>query len=173
VSLYGFEAEKENNTTGLLSWKTASEQNSAYFEVERSADGINYTSIGRVVAAGNSSTERLYTFRDKNPVTGVNYYRLQMVDIDSKSKVSDRRVLNFEQKNTVTIFPNPAGSYTTISGIKAGMKVYLVASDGRNMGVYTSTGNSIEIPLTSFSKGLYTIQIIDKNGAVIKTDKLN
>jgi hypothetical protein len=66
-----------------LSWSTASEQNSKYFDLQKSEDGTNYHTITKMDAAGNSSSRRDYNFAD-GQVSEYNYYRLKMVDIDGK-----------------------------------------------------------------------------------------
>lgn len=68
-----------------LSWSTASESNSAYFDVERSADGIDFRTVGRVAAAGNSQHVQQYSFFDA-PVRGLVYHRLLQVDSDGASE---------------------------------------------------------------------------------------
>ncbi|HWH62456.1 MAG TPA: T9SS type A sorting domain-containing protein, partial [Ginsengibacter sp.] len=72
-----------NNSDILLNWKTSSEQSSKYFDIEKSPDGRNFTSIGQVSAAGISSSANNYSFIDRQ-VNEYNYYRLKMVDIDAK-----------------------------------------------------------------------------------------
>ena len=62
-----------------LTWTTASESNSAYFDVERSADGIEFQTVGRVAAAGNSQHVQHYGYFDA-PVRGLVYHRLLQVD---------------------------------------------------------------------------------------------
>ncbi|MCF0073465.1 glycoside hydrolase family 9 protein [Dyadobacter sp. CY261] len=64
-----------------LQWRTSEEVNAAYFAVEHSADGRNFTAIGRIDAAGSSNSIRHYDFEDPSPQS-VNYYRLKMVDAD-------------------------------------------------------------------------------------------
>ena len=64
-----------------LSWITASEQNNAYFSIERSTDGRTFDSIGRADGQGTTNLQNNYTFIDEHPVTGtINYYRLRQVD---------------------------------------------------------------------------------------------
>jgi hypothetical protein len=53
------------NCTGLkpsLSWSTAKETDSRSFIIQQSADGRNWSELGRVNAAGNSSTLKKYSF---------------------------------------------------------------------------------------------------------------
>jgi hypothetical protein len=87
VTLVSFAGRLENNTIPL-SWITASEQNAAYFEVERSANGIDFYTIGRVAAAGTSFSPRNYQFTDRQ-INDLNYYRLKMTDADGGYSRSD------------------------------------------------------------------------------------
>lgn len=79
---------KESNGSNILNWNTASEINSDHFNIERSTDGRNYYSIGRVNASGFSSTEVKYSFTDVSPADGKNFYRLVMTDRDGSFEYS-------------------------------------------------------------------------------------
>jgi hypothetical protein len=81
-----FSGKKEGNRA-LLQWITASEQNSSYFSVEKSADAVNYNEIGTVNARGNSSNPISYEFED-NQFNEASYYRLKMIDKDDSFKYS-------------------------------------------------------------------------------------
>jgi hypothetical protein len=98
VTLSFFEAAK-NNDRSLLIWKTASEQNSHSFVVERSTNGSDYTAIATIAAAGNSQVALNYSYSDLNPTNGKNYYRLKQVDIDGRFAYSAVRVLDFTTKD--------------------------------------------------------------------------
>ncbi|HET6995537.1 MAG TPA: hypothetical protein VFI06_11175, partial [Chitinophagaceae bacterium] len=63
VQLISFNVVQQDRD-GLLTWRTASEQNSNRFEIEQSNDGISFTKIGQVAGAGNSSTDIDYSFTD-------------------------------------------------------------------------------------------------------------
>ncbi len=81
VTLKIFSGEIKNN--GIeLKWITASEINNDYFSIERSPDGFNYSEIGRVQGAGNSTTENTYLLVDPSPLVGNNYYKLSQLDFD-------------------------------------------------------------------------------------------
>lgn len=83
VRLLDFTGQLRNNSV-VLSWQTASEQNSKTFEIERSCDGITFTRIGVVPAAGISFLSRYYHFTDHGIMPGNNYYRLKQVDLDDQ-----------------------------------------------------------------------------------------
>ena len=73
----------QNASAGaLLNWATASELNSASFEVQRSLDGASFATVGSVAAAGTSATPRSYQYLDAAAPAGTSYYRLRQVDLD-------------------------------------------------------------------------------------------
>ena len=71
-----------------LAWKTSLENNSRSFEIERSDDGIHFSKIGTVAAAGNSNTTKAYGFTDNIIAQENNYYRLKQVDVDNSFEYS-------------------------------------------------------------------------------------
>ena len=87
----------------LLQWSTSFEENTSHFDIERSADGMSFTFIGNVNAAGNSSSERNYDFTDKDPFNGINFYRLKMVDADDKFVYSKAIAVKKEDNNPLHI----------------------------------------------------------------------
>ncbi|MEK6482076.1 hypothetical protein WJR50_31335 [Catalinimonas sp. 4WD22] len=121
-----------------LHWGTAWENNNDYFEIERSADGKNFMSIGKVAGAGNSTIEQQYQFVDKNPLLGSAYYRLRQTDFDGKYTHSKIVLLNFypESEYYASISPNPVEGGKTVlqlGGLKAGtvVQVSLVHTSGK------------------------------------------
>jgi hypothetical protein len=106
VRLSYFSGKIDNNHV-LLSWKTASENNTSHFEIERSADGRNFISIGRVNAG---TVPAAYSFIDPSPVaSGINFYRLAVVDKDDRHSYSS--IIRINTMNTsfkASIAPNPA-----------------------------------------------------------------
>ena len=81
VSLLDFSGKYVNDFV-KLKWQTASEINSDHFTIMRSNDGLNFSAIGSVKAAGNSNTLLEYYFDDREPLPGIGYYRLDETDFD-------------------------------------------------------------------------------------------
>ncbi len=80
----------------VLQWVTASEQNNQYFDIERSADGTTFTSIG-MVNAGTQQTERnTYYYTDYAPAKGRSHYRLKQVDHDGRNSYSSIVTIFYE-----------------------------------------------------------------------------
>jgi autotransporter-associated beta strand protein len=115
VTLLDFNAQPVNNEV-LVTWTTASEINNDYFQVERSRDAVNYEVLGIVDGAGNSNQVLNYQLIDKQPFTGVSYYRLRQVDFNGDFEVFDPVAVFFggQSLGAVTIFPNPAKELANI-----------------------------------------------------------
>lgn len=94
-----------------LSWETASEVNSAYFEIQRSLDGEYFKPIGQINAAGYSNTLETYTFEDRSPEFRKVYYRLKQVDIDGVFEFFQidwiENACYADTPWAVELFPNP------------------------------------------------------------------
>ena len=116
VVLAAFMAQAGPNREALLSWATASEVNSAYFDVERSLDGTTFTSIGRQAAQGTSTRRTSYAFIDAGiaaRASGPVYYRLRQVDLDASASYSPVRTVAFgPAAPALSLYPNPAQQAT-------------------------------------------------------------
>lgn len=106
VKMKSFEGWRGNDFN-LLTWVTSKEKNNQYFEIERSADGSNFSALGRVEGALNSSVEKRYSFKDSEPlITG--YYRLRQVD--ASGNITYSRVIRIIRTAVNTLaakFENP------------------------------------------------------------------
>lgn len=85
IELLYFNGNKISCGENLLTWSTATEMNNNYFDVERSVDAMHFEFLGRIQAAGNSTINNKYSFKDSKPYQGINYYRLKQVDYDGDS----------------------------------------------------------------------------------------
>lgn len=114
VELLPLEATLRGTGTEL-NWATASELNSEHFEIERSADGRLFESIGLVQAAGNSSFRINYQWLDQSPLPNGNYYRIKAVNIDEAPQYSN---VVFVRMNTssfkASVSPNPFNQQTKL-----------------------------------------------------------
>ena len=102
IELSGFGVALQGKEA-VLHWETASEQNNFYFNIERSFDGINFSTIGTMAGKGNSFKNTNYIFTDKNldKVAASNkiYYRLKQTDFDHKSSLSNVVAVQLKQKS--------------------------------------------------------------------------
>ncbi|WP_066406714.1 T9SS type A sorting domain-containing protein [Flavisolibacter tropicus] len=163
LTLTSFELIK--GSTNQLVWRTASEQNTAFFEVQRSTDGRNFNTIGKVDAAGNSTYERSYSFTDAANVQGKIYYRLKMVDVDNKFEYSAVvSASNDAATYTLRLAPNPVVNNIVISGLKNGTSfIRVLNANGEVVAQQQTTKTRTEIDFTKQPAGSYFIQVTNNN----------
>ncbi|HEY1201350.1 MAG TPA: T9SS type A sorting domain-containing protein, partial [Niastella sp.] len=90
-----------------LTWGTSAEMNSAYFVVERSANGIDFKEAGRVAASNNSVVDQHYSFNDAVTADQKLYYRLKQTDKDGTYNYSKIVTVQTVDQGTARIQPNP------------------------------------------------------------------
>lgn len=154
----------------ILDWATANEQNSKQFEVERSLNATDYTRIGIINAAGNSSQTNTYQYTDHR-IDRLNseymFYRLKQIDIDGRFKYSNVVRLRYNDKgsgNTV-VYPNPTpGSITILVGSNAlvGTVAALYDINGRLLENIKISSNSQQVDLGKYVNGIYFIRLSNK-----------
>ena len=92
-----------------LRWHTVSEFNIKNIIVERSKDGISFYELTSILPRGNNGNGASYSAIDHFPFSGLNYYRLKIIDPDGHFAYSDIIKLEMSQKELVItqLFPNP------------------------------------------------------------------
>ncbi|MBE7171783.1 MAG: T9SS type A sorting domain-containing protein [Williamsia sp.] len=165
VTLTDFTA-KQQGTAVLLQWNTASEFNSAHFSVERSSNGVDFTRIATVQAAGSSSALRHYAANDNTPGKGLNYYRLLQVDKDGNYTYSTvQQVLFAGDKAYTILYPSPAADFFNIESNDAALagKTGIVSDmQGRVVKKFTVSGSKQQVDISALTKGIYHVQLGDK-----------
>jgi hypothetical protein len=107
VRLVSFTAQQLDGQV-QLKWQSTSEENTSHFDVERSADGKNFSLLLTKKAQGNSATLVSYNALDNSPLGGTSYYRLRMVDLDGTFEYSNLVSVSSESTVQVRAFPNPS-----------------------------------------------------------------
>lgn len=99
-----------NDSTVEITWKTASENNSSNFKIEKSDRlGENWNVIHQIDAAGNSNQLLTYSFSDYDLGLEENIYRLKQIDIDGKEKIYGPIIVDcYSDGNFFSVFPNPS-----------------------------------------------------------------
>lgn len=115
VELTTFSAKKFNHSTHLT-WQTASEINNEGFEIERSHDSKTWETIGFIAGHGNTNQATTYEYQDRQPLAGMNYYRLKQMDFDGAFEYS--KVVSVRMENNagaISVYPNPVSSDFTLA----------------------------------------------------------
>jgi hypothetical protein len=181
VKWLSFSAQRDN-ANALLHWSVTNENNTSHFEVERSENGRNFTSIGKINAMGGTSSQiNRYEFTDPNITSRskpIFHYRIRQVDKDQKKNYSIIKSLRIDQKATlVTMFPNPANNKTVITlDIPFNERVLISIIDSRGRVVRTQHVNFIKglnqhtLDVLSLAKGSYDVTLRSEN--IIQSLKL-
>ncbi len=166
-----FEAERQGEGA-LLTWATASEQNSSHFVIERSTDGINFFPIGTVDAAGNSTAVLNYSFVDAFIPNGITYYRLAQYDVDGTLNYSDIRAVSKNGSGGIQISPNPNhGSFVITFDHAGGVKSQVSVVNALGQVVYVakqSTDNFMKIDISHLPSAVYYLQVTTDEGTIVE-----
>ena len=114
IVLGNFAAMRQGQAA-YLTWGAYPDGQAGSFTIERSVDGVTWTSIGVVQADVTATTETDYSFTDAAPATGQNDYRLYIQNQDGSTSYSSIRVLEFASPAQLSIYPNPANAMLTIN----------------------------------------------------------
>lgn len=109
ITLVNFEAVLNQQMQVELAWETETEVNNNYFSLERSADGGAFETIAMVKGAGTSTVKQAYTAMDKQPLSGLTYYRLRQIDFNGLMTISAITTVDIRQAvDDMEVYPNPA-----------------------------------------------------------------
>ena len=149
----------------LLNWSTATELNNARYEIQRSVDGNTFTTIGTINGVGTSSAQHDYSFTDKQPLSGVSYYRIKQVDLDGKFTYSVVIAIRFGGGSSYTaVYPNPAKDVLHLQfGGKEKIVMINIFDAAGKLVVSQRTNNQpvIDIPVSKLAAGIYYIEASD------------
>ena len=170
-------AAQWKNTAVQLNWQAASESDIDQYIVERSGDGRTYSALGSV-AATNGIGNHDYNYLDASPLTGVNFYRLRILETSGSVRYSPlvtMKATTYAGQH-VSVYPNPvrgntiqyevslpAGEYT--------LKVVNSVGVAVKAGSYKHSGGTIVniLPVSyNMPAGLYHL-IISNNKAQVST----
>lgn len=164
----GTNMDKDN----FLEWSTATEQNTSVFKLERSLVNSNsFSVITSVPAAGNSSTPKTYSYKDRNIdllKTSVFYYRLKQFNTNGTFTYSNIVRLNYNTKNEIVqslIYPNPTHDVITlVIGDQSlrGTTAYLYDVNGRALEAFKINADSQSINLGKYPNGTYLLRLNNK-----------
>jgi hypothetical protein len=166
-----------------VEWKTETELNSSHFIVERSTDNNSFTAIGKVGAAGSSSTAKYYHFDDD--IAGLQsykllYYRIRQVDMDAKSVISNIAIVRKNLNIQISAYPNPFVSdvmITIYSQLSGTIEMRITDVIGRTVlqqkNVLNRGTNQFSINnLANLPGGTYLLEIVNKADNSATTLKL-
>ena len=170
VVLNQFDAQA-NGCAVSLKWSTADELNFDYFIIERGVDK-DYKGIAKVSAKGDNS---VYEQNDATPISGLNTYRLKMVDKDGMftySPIASANINCTPNSDAIIVYPNPAKNLVNVSGVSIGATVRITDITGRTVAEQISTGESLQMDIAKLPAAMYNVTVI-KNGAATASIKVS
>lgn len=167
VNLVHFDADQSYSTV-TLNWITASELNNAYFSVQRSSDGKDFTEIGKVHGKGTTSSVNKYKFIDRNPIPGISYYRLVQYDFDHTATPSKIVAVKFREAFNVAIGTNPVENevqlqINTVRNTE--LTVYIMNPQGEQVMEQKlpaiNNSQKYSVPVHKLATGSYIMKVTD------------
>lgn len=152
----------------MLAWSTAFEENSQFFFIEKSSDGVYFENIGQLEAAGNSDANEKYHFLDVGIQSDKVLYRLKQTDMDGTVSFSD--VITMQKSltnNFMVVRMNKIDVVSTfecsIDNMIAGAMTYEVSNlrgeliETKNIDLVAGL-NEIIIDTEAFKAGIYKVK---------------
>lgn len=156
VKLDNFDAAKEGSGV-KLTWRASEENGVAVYQVQRSTDGVNFSTIGTV----NAENKKSYSYLDVMPTSGNNFYRLRILDVDNAAKISHIVSLKSKVAMAIEAYPNPVRDRMIVQHPKAisGTRLQLISLTGQVLKDVQVPANAVVTPLdvTGLSNGTYYI----------------
>ena len=169
VNLISLAARAINNVVEVK-WTTTSELNNAFFAIERSTNGVNFTTIGTTKASVAGNQFHDYVFIDRLPEYGANFYRLKQVDVDNQFKYSKvvKAKVQVEAMTISSIYPNPVKnllSYTIYSEVNKKVMLQISTVSRKilvSQTIYIVKGKNQQVMnVAKFAGGQYQLSVID------------
>ncbi|MEM6723788.1 MAG: T9SS type A sorting domain-containing protein, partial [Bacteroidota bacterium] len=143
-----------------LEWTVLSEIDNRGFAIERSANGLDWEEIQFIRSLGNTLDPRSYNAIDKDPLDGVNYYRLRTEDLDGSIDLSDVIILEIERVElSVAIFPNPTSGPINVQLENEGQNVRIQVFSSTGQRVYETAGTVNSIDVSNLPRGTYFLVV--------------
>ncbi|HET6256314.1 MAG TPA: G8 domain-containing protein [Puia sp.] len=164
VTFVSFSANRSNDAVQLI-WNTTNEINNSHFEVERSADGTNWETIGEV-AAGTSSLADSYTYTDESAPSAQTQYRICQIDVNGNFIYSTIVLVSGTQ--TTTAQPTIIASGKTISifpanasGNRLFVRVITISGQVLQQQSFETASARIDLTVSTSTVGVYVVQVTD------------
>jgi len=181
VTYASFNVAKVNQGV-TVKWSTLIEAGNSKFVVERAGDDRRYIALHTELAKGNNSN---YSFIDKTPLIGNNYYRLIQIDNNGTENPTQPQVINYTGEvngtlDIVGVFPNPVVSSFTIKyngSLKDSQQTLkIVNATGQVLLSKTIAKANLlegqELNIANYASGLYLVEVYENGNQRVGQTKL-
>lgn len=176
VSFRSFTAARNKGNVAVR-WTTSTEIDNKGFNIQRNTRGVWETVafVASQATGGNSTSDLSYSFTDANSFSGVSQYRIQQVDIDGRSKISEIRAVQGEaQSGRTVVYPNPSneGSVNVVFDATAGARNVIVSDiSGRVIKSWRGIKEST-LKITNLMPGTYMLRIVNEGDGQSSFEKV-
>lgn len=164
IELIEFNGALGKNKTVELTWSTASELNNDKFEIERAVNDYNFKEVGSVAGMGNSQEINDYTYVDRQPERGTNYYRLKQIDFDGQFNYSP--VITVEVRETPEIgldfYPNPVVNEIKINNMDNSVETEVSISSVTGKVIWKGLLENGRVNTEYLQPGTYILTVVSK-----------
>jgi len=162
---------KVNNNKVSLSWTSIEEKNVSFFEIEKSMNGTNFSSIGKV-AATNKIDKNEYVFADPTSLSTNTFYRLKMVDNDGSFAYSNVLPFSIPQVvSSIKLYPNPSTDIVKVTFSPLTEKAVISIHDYLGREVFQKellkNTSNVDIDIKGFKSGNYSITLINNTNVAV------
>ena len=148
-----------------LNWATASEKNNDRFEVQRSATGAGFETIGTVKGQGNSSAVHEYSFVDSRPLAGrLAYYRLRQIDRDGSESYSPVAVAKAGPIEEAQAYPSPSADNVVLPATLGPVTYRISNALGQTLLRGQADGSGVTLNVSSLPKGAFFLELTSETG---------
>ena len=144
-------------STGItVNWNVLNNDAGYTYVVEKSSDGVHYTSIGTVLGSNKGG----YSYVDAVPFSGKNYYRIKATSSTGSVKYSDIVLMQQSDIALINIYPNPVVEMLNISGLKGNSELRIVNANGQVVLKQNTNVNSLGVDVSKLVTGNYIIEVL-------------
>lgn len=159
-------AAVKSGNTAILNWTVSAERDVKRYTLQRSGNGTLFTDVVSYTADGRTTYSKI----DAQPLNGINYYRVRIENIDGSISYSEIKMVRFDSKSIVTVFPNPASDKVNVqvpdSWQGKPVRIEVIALTGQVLITNSvSAASQVEtIGINHLPAGVYHLRIDGQNG---------
>jgi hypothetical protein len=134
----------ESNYKVAVNWTSTNENKLSYYALERSTDGVHFSTISNFIPLNAGSSDAYYSYVDEDAPKTTNYYRIEAGNILDQVVFSTSAFVDLTVGNSkVGVYPNPI------------------------------TGNNFNLELDFMPAGVYTLRLCNQAGAIVQNQIVN